>query len=438
LIGDRRTAATFEGTLRGILISGSLICARIAAAVPEWSDRKRAEQRVIRMAKGESTQRSQLDGEHLLEVLRGEAVRELEELEADGLWLILDGSAVRKPHAQAMPDLMRVPALTGGTVPGYGTMNVLGMVPGWRRVLYHRLYTSREEGFLSEPAEAHLAIRTVSEAVSSLSNPATWLLDRGFDDVAIWRTIWEHDGHLVCRLGHLNRRVELGDGQVGSIEQALAGLQPRGRFQAEMTVRLGRQKRPKSQRVLVDLSAVPIQLHYDPDVRREAEGHREPLTRHLWLVRVQVLASAQEPWLLLTDWPVETAPQAELIFRMYAARWSVEDSFRFIKDTLGWEDVQLLDLHGIRTLLALAWVVAAYLYELGVSLDEPTLQIVARLGGWSQRPDRPPGKLVLSRGLRRLLDMLATKAFLDTYRATHGPLPDQLLSILDLPPGSEL
>jgi hypothetical protein len=54
---------------------------------------------------------------------------------------------------------------------------------------------------------------------------------------------------------------------------------------------------------------------------------------------------------------------------MYRQRWAVEDSFKFTKEILGWEEVQLLDLEGIRTLLALAWVAAGFLYELGVTLE---------------------------------------------------------------------
>ena len=28
----------------------------------------------------------------------------------------------------------------------------------------------------------------------------TWIMDRGLDDVAVWRTLWEQDEQLVCRV----------------------------------------------------------------------------------------------------------------------------------------------------------------------------------------------------------------------------------------------
>jgi len=77
-------------------------------------------------------------------------------------------------------------------------------------------------------------------------------------------------------------------------------------------------------------------------------------------------------------------------------------------------------------MLALGWIAAGFLYELGVTLQWEELRLLARLGGWVERKDNKPGKTVLTRGLRRLLDMLATQAFLDRYRAEHGALPPHI------------
>lgn len=108
----------------------------------------------------------------------------------------------------------------------------------------------------------------------------------------------------------------------------------------------------------------------------------------------------------------------------------MEDSFKFTKDCLGWEQVQLLDLEGIRMLVALAWVATGFLYQLGVTLQWESVYLLARLGGWEPRPNRPPGKLTLTRGLRRLLDMMTTNAFLQAYYREQGPFPPDLASFL--------
>jgi hypothetical protein len=329
---------------------------------------------------------------------------------------------------------MKVRDLDKSLIPGYRTLTVLGLTPQRRGVLYHRLFSSSAPDFVSEPAEIQTALQTVSRAIAPLKLrlPLTWILDSGFDDVAVWRTIWEQDEHLVVRVAHAERLVDLPDGdggwRPGSIAAARAGMAIVAQAQTEMEVQKRGQPRAKRQNVQVEIRACPIRVTYATNVRRTGGG--ETLTRTVWLLEIQLLDTALEPWLLVTDWEVLTAAQAVRIFQMYRQRWSVEDSFKFTKECLGWEDVQLLDLDAIRMLVALAWVAAGFLYRMGVSLQWDSVQLLARIGGWEPRPNRPPGKLTLTRGLRRLLDMLTTDAFLQAYYREHGPFPPDLAGLL--------
>lgn len=435
LVGDRRTWTTLTETLRGIIGSGSLICQRIAAQSPLLSQVKKGAQRIIRMATGQTTKRSPtLDADHLTAQLRATAIAHLNEAASDELWLIADGSDLRKPYAKAMPSLMKVRALDTSLVPGYRTLTVLGVTPQHRGVLYHRLFSSQAPGFVSEPLEVQSALTSVSKAIAPLKQhmPVTWLLDSGFDDVAVWRTIWEQQEHLVCRIAHPERLVEWEDRQQGwqraSLSAARADLRVVARAQTLLEVQKRGQPRPKRQNVTVEILACPIRVTYDTNVRRSGAG--ATITRSVWLVEVRLMDTTLDPWLLLTDWEVASEAQALRIFQMYRQRWGVEDCFKFTKDCLGWEEVQLLDLEGIRMLVALAWVAAGFLYQMGVTLQWESVYLLARLGGWEPRPNRPPGKLTLSRGLRRLLDMLTTNAFLQAYYRAHGPFPPDLAAFL--------
>jgi hypothetical protein len=161
----------------------------------------------------------------------------------------------------------------------------------------------------------------------------------------------------------------------------------------------------------------------------------EEKQKQVWLVEIRLPKTNLKPWLLITDWPVEDAESAVRIFRMYRQRWAVEDSFKFTKQTLGWEEVQLLNLKGIRTLVALGWVAAGFLYELGITLEWEEVQLLARLGGWAPRKDRKPGKITLVRGLRRLIDSMVTQSFLESYVAEHGCLPPRIAAMLGQTPG---
>lgn len=437
-IGDKRTARTFGEILKGIIASGSLVCERIASHAPGLATVKHGSQRVIRFAKGKSTKRSKLDAEHLTAKLRQRGLAHLlaktNDEQATDVWLIIDESDLRKPYAQEMADLMQVRDLEGNLVPGYRTVNVLGVTPGRRGMLYHRLYSSQEEGFLSEPLEAQRALTTVSQELKAEADEvvATWIMDMGFDDVAIWRTIWEEGDHLVCRISHIERLIQFqtkqGDWREGKIEDALQQLRPMAKMHSRMKVRIGTQKRPKMQTATVQISTCPLKLTYDRNVRRI--GKPEEAQKDLWLVKVALTNTSLEPWLLITDRPVIEEHMAQEIFRMYRQRWAVEDSFKYTKTCLGLEAVQVLDLEAIRVLVALAWVAAGFLYEMGVTMEWPEIQFLARLGGWEERLDRQPGKMVIMRGMEQLINSLVTQAFLKDHIAKHGSLPPGIVALI--------
>ena len=384
-----------------------------------------------RLARGVSTKRSELDAEHLTERLRARGIAQLRD-EAE-VWAIVDPSELRKPHARELPHLMRVRKTGGdkGTVPGYRTLQVLGVGRSGRRgLLYHRLWSSEAPDFESESTEIRACLETVGAALGGKT--VTYLADSQFDDVAVWSTIWQQDQHLVCRLKHPERLVEVPDGaggwRAGTIAEAQRAARELAVARTELLVRKAGRRYRKRQPCTVRIAACPVRVSYPVDVRSRRTSERR--VKLAWVVVVRVEGVDWEPWVLLTDWPVEDRDGALRAFRMYRQRWAVEDCFKFTKDVLGWEDVQLLDLDAIRTLVALGWVAAGFLYELGVTLEWPEVQLLGRLGGWTPRPDRPPGKTSLTRGLQRLLDHLATDALLKQEIRRHGALPPRLAALL--------
>lgn len=92
--------------------------------------------------------------------------------------------------------------------------------------------------------------------------------------------------------------------------------------------------------------------------------------------------------------------------------------------------MQVLDWQAIKTLVALAWVAAGFLYEMGVTFSWEEVQLLAKLGGFVPHRGRFPGKIVLLRGLARLLEMLATQAILSRYASEHGALPPNIAAFL--------
>ncbi len=388
------------------------------------------------MLRGETTQRSALDPDRLTATLQAHGVERLRG--AADLWVVLDGSDLRKPHAQRMAHLQRVPRLAGGgTVPGYHTLNAIGIgTSGRRGLLYHRLFSSHAPDFVSEAEETRAAIASVATALAPLvaaGTAVTWALDAGFDDVAIWSALWAQEHRLVCRLAHRDRWVHDGDGAPCQVRDLAPRLRTLAEVQAEMVVQKIGQPRPKLQPVTATVAATSLQVAWRPGLRTQAAGPEQ--RRACWLVEVRLHRVAQEPWWLVTDRPVETAEQATTIFRLYCQRWAIEDAFKIAKTCLGWEDVQVLAYDAVRLLVAFGWVATGFLFDLGVTLEWGEVRLLRRLGGGEERPNRPPGKIVLTRGLRRLLDYLAMTALLADEEARHG-LPPRIAAMLGRSPVS--
>ncbi len=435
LIGDRRTQTLFRGTITGIIGSESLVCAQIAAQSADLAARPNSAQRIRRLAMQESTKRSTLDAATLTERLRQRSLEQLQD--EDEIWILVDGSDLRKPYAHEMEALQRVKTLDKkGLVNGYRTLNAVAVGRDRRGIFYHRLFSKNEDAFISEPHEVQTALKTMIEATKPLSVTVIYAMDSGLDDIAVWGTIWEAQQHLVCRLQHMNRVVEhrdiTGTWQPISVERAADYLQEFAVVETELPVQKRGQRIAKLQTVTAHVSACSIRVSYQVDVRTKKDGAQRQ--KDVWLVRVVLDDVPWEPWYLITDMAVTDAASATKVFRLYRQRWAVEDAFKVTKECLGWEEVQVLHIEAVRTLVALAWVAAGFLYELGVTFDEPEVRLLARLGGWEQRKDRYPGKIILMRGLRRLLDMAAADAIMADEIATYGQLPPRIAAMLRRPP----
>ncbi len=256
------------------------------------------------------------------------------------------------------------------------------------------------------------------------------VLDAGFDDAAVWGEVGGQGHRLLCRLCHRDRWVQTVAGAPCQVQDLAPGLRPLARLGAELVVRKVGQPRPKRQPVTAAVSAAPLVVRWRPGLRGREEGEEQ--AKPCWLVEVKLERVDGEPWWLLTDRPVETAEQATEAFRMYCQRWAIEDAFKVGKTCLGWEEVQVLAYEAVRLLVALGWVAAGFLFDLGVTLEWGEVRLLRRLGGGEDRPTRPPGKIVLTRGLRRLLDYLAMTAILDDEEQRHG-LPPRIAAMLGRP-----
>jgi hypothetical protein len=171
-----------------------------------------------------------------------------------------------------MPYLMQVPALEGkGLVPGYRTLNVLGITPGRRGILYHRLFSSQAPGFVSEPAEVQEALETVSQVPTPLkaNKTVTWITTGA---LMIWRFgVRSGNSRSTSSAASITRSAAFEDQQgrwmQGNLAQAQQQMRTLARVTTTLEVQRGQQRHPKRQPVKVDIAACPVRLTYSTGVR---------------------------------------------------------------------------------------------------------------------------------------------------------------------------
>ena len=118
----------------------------------------------------------------------------------------------------------------------------------------------------------------------------------------------------------------------------------------------------------------------------------------------------KQPMLLITNIKVKKAEQARGIYGIYLMRAKIEAVFKFLKDVLGWEEFQVRDYESIKNIIALAFFVGGYFYEIGSDLTEnPTIVLIAQLGGGKGKVTRH----YFLEGLKKLLTHKSVEHFIE-------------------------
>jgi hypothetical protein len=258
--------------------------------------------------------------------------------------IIVDPTDVRKRYAQRMPYLGRIRDGSEGTFGnGYWGCMAVACEVDTRRVipLHQRLWSAQAPDFVSENAQLLEVIDTIR---GPTNGRGIYVLDRGGDRMKLFHPLLDRhlrfivrlvgDRHLLWR-GRPRPAAEIGrDCPMQYAETVIKeDLETERRFALEYGVR-------------------SVKL---PD-------RAEPLSL------VVVRGFGQEPLLLLTN--VALTPSRQSLWAIvqgYIARWLVEETIRFVKQSYHLEDMRVLDYERLRNLMAL---VLAAVYFSAVWLGE--------------------------------------------------------------------
>jgi predicted RNA binding protein with dsRBD fold (UPF0201 family) len=108
----------------------------------------------------------------------------------------------------------------------------------------------------------------------------------------------------------------------------------------------------------------------------------------------------KQPMLLLTNHAISSGQEALAIYRIYLMRSKIEEVFKFVKNALGWEEFQVRDWESIKNLIATAFFIGGYFYQLEPQLGQhPAIQWLCQLGNGKGQVTRH----YFLEGLRNLL-----------------------------------
>jgi hypothetical protein len=379
---------------------------------------------------------TELDDELVNDALTAEAIRSLSN--ETNIYLIHDPSDIRKPYSIKAENLGKVRDLKNNIINGYSTYNIIAITPNSKSVhlISHESYSNKDPKFLkaelvrkveSDKLKEDQAyakdindsgdwynkktltkdrIQKVSADLKKTNNDQkiTHIMDREFDDDEYFSTISLQGDDFVIR-AKKSRSV---DGATDS-------------------------KAKKTR--LIDSSFPNQYIHKLQKVRFKKTCYQDATLLIEWqeclnYTAVKITAKTRDgkeifanPMLLITNKSVATEEQALLIYQIYLKRSRIETVFKFLKEGLGWEEMQLRNFLGIQRLLSFCFFIAAYLYKIGdQEAHDDYVILLARLGG---------GKGVVSKhyilqGIKALLSKYRVDRFFEEYRPSEDTIENMI------------
>ena len=332
------------------------------------------------------------------------------------VYLIHDPSDIRKPHSRKTENLGKVRDLNGHIINGYSSYNIVAITPKGKKVqlLSHRSYSNKDPNFLKietikkleegkkfegeeaarklYESEAYFNKKSISkEMMENVSSDIkgslpdmkiTHIFDREFDDDDYYQYVENKIKDDFVARAKKSRTIPDTQDNTGKKVKLIASD-----FKYSHTSKI-----QKIQFKRACFQDVTLQIEWNDYMNNQA-------------VRITIKDNKgknifQDPMLLITNKVIQSPEDAFLIYTIYLKRSKIEYVFKFLKEGLGWEEIQLRDFKGIQNLLSICFFVAAYLYEIGEQAAQDDYSILfAEIGG---------GKGIVSRhfileGIKKLI-----------------------------------
>lgn len=241
--------------------------------------------------------------------------------------IIVDNSEIIKPYSNKLEALGQVrDGSTGRIEKGYWTTNMIAVSKATKHPisLYSHLYSSSEEGFISENEETYKGLRQVRDILSD--KKATFVMDRGYDNVEMMRKILGQNDDFIIRLKK-NRQIRYQNKKLAVRDLA---LRRKGKINFHSKIK-GTEYDLKVSHITVEIPSL--------------KGQK--------LTMVVVYGYGQDPLVLLTNKRVQKKNDVLSILKAYLTRWRIEEMFRVEKHEFQLEGIRVRSLKSMNRLFQL-------------------------------------------------------------------------------------
>ena len=261
----------------------------------------------------------------------------------DSTILILDDSDVSKTCSKKLEGLCKVrDGSTGEITNGYWYAGVSALAAGHKQPIpvYSRVYSSVEEGYISNNAET---LKSLGFLSSHFPKTTIRALDRGYDAGYVFDYLIPRKETFIVRMDDRNVLYKGEKILLSKLERRF-----KGKYALKFETKNGKRSDCK-------ISIVSVSLPNYPDIL-------------LNLVICNGLG--KDPLLLLTNLESADKRLCVTITKVYLMRWRIEEFYRFKKQGFGFEKFLVRSLKSIRNLDLLLTVAIGYIGILSEKIDE--------------------------------------------------------------------
>jgi hypothetical protein len=298
----------------------------------------------------------------------------------DAVTLIHDPSDIRKPYSTDLEDIGYVRSLDNKIIHGYSTHNIIALPSKSKIVtlLSNKTYSNRADNFLSQETLSKLDSGVDfdgRESAQKIYESGNYFNKKTISKEEISRVSHAlKQSNPAIKISHVLDREFDDDDYINLISNILKD---------EFVIRSKKSRRlnevdenGKKARLIVSSFDNSHQLPFQKlSIKKTVIQDGKILVEwkvygKIYAVKITILDRGgnnvfDESMLLLTNKELLSFDDAYNVYKEYLKRSKIEYVFKFLKEGLGWEEMQVREFKAIENLISLCFYVAAYLYDIG-------------------------------------------------------------------------